>query len=183
MNHPDFVRSVDIEADGRTLIGRAFRWEHPSRVADPGKPAYLEEFARTSADRTLQQRPSLPLLRDHDLKMLLGQVDFERSAEGLMFVARLSKVPEADHALELVNDGPLRSVSVRFRAYQSAFRSSRDGRVTVRKEIGLRELSLVPTGFGAHEDAEVLAVRSEAAATPRLDALAERRRRTFLITR
>jgi HK97 family phage prohead protease len=176
----DYIRSHDIEAEGRTIIGRAFRWNHPSRVRDPGSQPYLEEFSRTSVDVTLRQRPTAPLLRDHDLKSVLGVTTFERSAEGLLTVSKLSNIREADEALELVNDGALRSQSVRFRAFQSGYRNSPDGRVTVRKEIGIRELSLLPTGFGAHEDAEVLSVRSEQS-TPRLDALADRRRRTFLL--
>ncbi|MEM9040769.1 MAG: HK97 family phage prohead protease [Actinomycetota bacterium] len=170
----DHARSFDIDSDGRTLVGIAFRWDAPSLVADPNSTPYLEEFARGSTDKTLDERPKVPLLKRHRLDLdPLGVATFERSAEGLMFTAPLSKTREADETLELVNDGAMRSVSVRFRSFKNGRRTSADGVVTRRLEIGLRELSLVPTGFGQHEGAEILTVRSETD-TPLRDALRRR---------
>lgn len=158
----DYTRSFDIGTEGRTLVGIAFRWDHPSVVRDPGTAAYLEEFARACADKTISERPVFPLLKRHDLSIdPIGVSRFRAGTEGLMFEAPLSKTPDADATLELINDGAMRSVSVRFAALKSGRRSSLDGPVTVRQEIKLRELSVCPTGFGQHDGAEVLAVRSE----------------------
>lgn len=182
MKHPEFTRSFDIEpGDGRTLLGVAFKFDTPSKVRDPGRAPYLEEFARSSVDKTLRQRPTVPLLLLHDASRLpVGVATFERGEHAVAFEAKISETPGGDEALTLVNDGALRSVSVRFRDFSPPrFRSSPEGRVTTRTEIGLRELSLLPTGFGAHEGAEVLAVRSEGIETPRLDAL--RRRKALLL--
>jgi len=179
----DLVRSIDVEpGDGRTLTGVAFKYDTPSLVRDPGAPAYLEEFSRSSADKTIAQRGPVPLMVLHaDHRLPIGVATFERGQDGLDFTARVSETKDGDDILTLVNDGALRSVSVRFRAFGSRQRMTARGKVTTRTEIGLRELSLVPSGFGAHDGAEVLAVRSEleAAGTPRLDAL--RKRRALLI--
>lgn len=172
--------SLDLSTTGRTLEGLAFRWDHPSMVQDPGSPRYLEEFARGSATKTITERASFPLFAMHQHQtMPLGVANFRASAEGLVFSAPLSKTTAADEALELVNDGALRSVSVGYRAVKNGRRSDPRGPVTVRQEIGLMELSLAPTGFGQHEGAAVLAVRS-LTDTPRLDAA--RRRAALLVT-
>lgn len=158
----DLTRSIDITADGRTLEGLAFRWDHPSLVADPGARPYLEEFARGSTDKTLRERGVFPLLKYHRAdRDPVGVVQFRPATEGLMFTAPLSSTTEASETLELVNDGALRSVSVRFTPIKQRRRASADGIVTTRTEVRLRELSLAPTGFGLHEGAMVTAVRAD----------------------
>jgi HK97 family phage prohead protease len=185
----DLTRAVEITAEGRTLIGRAFRWEHPSRVVDPGADPYLEEFPRGSTTKTLAERSDpFPLLNFHRLDLdPLGVARFRPSVEGLMFEAPLSRTRDADDMLELVNDGAMRSVSVRFRPIQSRRRVLDTGDPVVsRTEIALRELSLAPTGFGQHDDAEVLAVRGGDFDPATLEAaraaeLAARRRRLVYV--
>lgn len=175
----DLVRSVDIEpGDGRTVEGVAYRYDSPSMVRDPGSAPYLEEFSRIAHDKTVRQRPSVPLLVLHDerTRLPVGVATFSDGGDHLRFSARISETRDGDEALALIGDGALRSVSVRFRSLGSRFRQAVQGRVTTRTEIALRELSLVPTGFGAHPGAEVLAVRHQLDDTPRLDALRKRRR-------
>ncbi len=170
----DYTRSFDIGTEGRTLTGLAFRWETPAKVRDPGVSPYLEEFARGSADKTIQEHPLVPVLRNHRLNEdPVGVAMFHRSAEGLVFTAPLSRTMAADETLELVNDGAMRSVSVRFASFKDRRRATTEGPVVTRMEIGLRELSVVTTGFGQHPGAEVLAVRSDEG-TPRLDAVRQR---------
>lgn len=170
----DYTRSFDIGTEGRTLTGLAFKWDTPAKVRDPGKQPYMEEFSRGAADKTLQEHPLVPVLRNHRLNEdPVGVSTFHRSEEGLVFTAPLSRTRAADEVLELVNDGAMRSVSVRFASFKDRKRMSTDGWVTTRMEIGLRELSVVTTGFGQHPGAEVLAVRSEEG-TPRLDAVRQR---------
>lgn len=154
-------RSFDIHAEGRTLEGLAFRWEHPSKVRDPGSPLYLEEFVRGSVDHHIKRTPLVPLLKRHEInKDPIGVASFVPSAEGLMFAAPLSKTRAADETLELVNDGAERSVSLRFRSLRNGHRRSIEGPVTQRLEIAIKELSVVPTGFGQHDGAEIHNVRA-----------------------
>jgi phage head maturation protease len=186
----DHARSIDITAEGRTLVGRAYHYERPSLVSDDGgRSRYWEEFARTCDRKTLAERGTYPLMLMHGTvagrQLPIGSSTFERSADGLMFVAPLARTRDADEALELVNAGVLTDASVRYRSFDDRQRVGRQGPITTRFEIGIRELSLAPTGFGQHAGAEVLMVRSEnpaadPAETPRLDAL--RRRRRLLIT-
>lgn len=171
-------RSMEIgDRVGRTLSGLAIPWDKPTRVRDQTGPAYLEAFASTSADLTLRQHPNFPVFARHDYSHNpLGVVTFQRSDEGLIFTAPLSKTQAADEMLELVNDGAMRSVSVGFRPIKMVRRSE----VIVRTEVALRELSLAPTGYGQYEDAKVLAVREVTHGTPVLDALQRRRARLLL---
>ena len=105
---------------------------------------------------------------------------FSPSAEGLVFHARVYDGELPATALERVNSGELRAVSVGFRPLASRTRQDADGPITERSEIALEELSLAPQG--QHEGALVLSVRSDTQVsqqTPRLDAL--RRRRSLLV--
>lgn len=166
------------DAVGRTLEGLAVPWDRPTRVRDMTGPAYLEAFAPGSADVTIRQHPSFPVFKRHNYAQdPIGVVTFQRSHEGLIFTAALSKTNAADEALELVNDGAMRSVSVGFRPVQHIKRAMADGEVTVRTEVALKELSLAPTGFGQYQEALVSSVREEQLTTPILDALQRRRAR------
>lgn len=177
----------EFNTTGRTLEGLAFRFDHPSRVTDPGRPPYLEAIARGAATKTLRERHTWPVDYYHGLMPgttgarsrwageVFGPVIFRAGDVGLEFEATLSKTRGADEMLELLRDGALGDVSIEADVIKTAHRSG----VVWRDEIALRALSLVPPGRGQHADAKVLAMR--AAATPRLDAL--RRRRAVLNTR
>lgn len=174
-------RSFDIESDGRNLVGIAYYYDRASKVTDDGRRFYLEAFARGAETKTLKERSARPLFRTHRRNEdPIGVTSFEPVGEGLLFRARLSKTVAADETLELVNDGAMTSASLGYLSFKDLKRSSIDGPVIVRAEIGIRELSLVPTGMGQHAGAEVLAVRSEPEfeGTPRLDAL---RRKLILL--
>lgn len=175
------LRSFALTQDGRNLEGLAYRYDHPSLVTDNGRDKYLEAFERTSATKTLKERSTRPLFRNHRRhEDPIGTAGFEPSAEGLMFRARLSKTVAADEALELVNDGALTDASIGFLAVASRRRAMTAGLVVVRTEIAIRELSLAPTGFGQHAGAGVLAVRSDDTdPTPALDR--SRRRYALLL--
>lgn len=177
-----FRATLDVaETTGRTLSGLAVPWDKPTRVRDLTGPAYLEAFTPGSADVTMRQHPSFPVFKRHNYNEdPIGVVTFQRSAEGLIFEAPLSKTKAADEALELVNDGAMRSVSVGFRPLKSINRPSTDGTVTWRTEVALRELSLAPSGFGQYPEAMVASVRTEQIETPVLTALQRRRARIQL---
>lgn len=170
--------SADLRFEGRTLVGLAIPWDKPARVQDPGSRAYLEAFAPNVFTRSLDNhkgRP-FPVFTAHGWKKgddPIGVATFERSAEGLLYVAPLSRTREADEKLELVKDGAMRSVSVGFEPYKSRqVRTRAHGIVTVRTEAALMELSLAPTGFGMYPEAGVTSVRDGRPA-PALDDLDE----------
>lgn len=173
-----FTRSFDVQSDGRNVIGLAYYYDRASKVTDDGRRFYLEAFAKGAETKTLKERSARPLFRTHRRNEdPIGVSTFEPVAEGLLFRARLSNTRSADETLELVNDGAMTSASLGYLSFKDLKRATADGPVIVRAEIGIRELSLVPTGFGQHAGAEVLAVRSEPEAiegTPRLDALRKR---------
>ena len=171
-------RSTEIaDYTGRTLEGVALRYGRPSRVTDDGwQSSYYEEVLRGADSKTLAERGSFPLQRAHEA-VQLGEVSFSHSDDesALMFTAELHRNAEADAILENLDEW--RDVSIGFSAIRNAERySDHHGRITQRVEIGLRELSLAPTGTGLAKGAEVLAVRS--ATTPRLHRL--RQRKVFL---
>lgn len=154
---------ADVEADGRTLSGIAYFYDRSSMVSDGG-PAYLEQFSRTAANKTIKERGSVPLGYLHPWSPTsrsdpqpLGTAQFRNGSDGLEFTARLSNTSYANEMLELVNDGAVRDVSIGFLPIKSLTKDA----VTVRTEIALRELSLVPTGFGAHTGASVMEVRAD----------------------
>lgn len=152
--------SFELHTAGRTLTGIAVPWDRPARVADPGSPSYLEEFLAGSTDESLKRADALPLFvrHKHDSDPV-GSVTFHRSAEGLLYEAPLSLTNRADEMLTLVNDGVMDSVSLGFRPIRNLQRMAPEGRVTQRAVVQVKELSLVPHGFSAYQDARVLAVR------------------------
>jgi HK97 family phage prohead protease len=155
---------TDPTVEGRTLTGMALYWDRASKVTDDGRDYYLEAFSTRSTDKQLNERGSKPFALGflHPWstgaadKRPLGAVTFNRSAEGLVFEAKLSKTRAADEMLELVNDGVVTDVSIGFQSYKT----SKRGEMILRTEIGIRELSLAPTGMGQHDGAQVLAVRA-----------------------
>lgn len=188
----DRVSAIDGHV-GRTLEGHAFLFDRPTEVSDRGGPKYLEEFAPDCADRTIAERrhfavglmhPWSPGARTSPVPV--GSVTFERGKSGLRFIAKLSRTPGGDEALELVNDHALGDVSVSAKPIRNLTRRIPRGVVTRRAEIAIRELSLAPPGMGAHPGALVELVRahgpadwtglerSPADGTPRRDALRAR---------
>lgn len=154
---------TDIAASGRTLEGLALPWNLRARVSDDGGRSFYEEsFAPGSADKSLNERASFPLGYLHPWatgapdKRPLGVVAFQRSSQGLIFAAKVSRTQAGDEMLELVNDGAVRDVSIGFRA----MKQRSDGNHIIRTEIALEELSLAPVGHGQIPGAEVKAVRT-----------------------
>lgn len=165
-----FLNRVVVEigaTEGRTLSGMAVPWDKVAIVQDRvGGPRYPEAFAPASTDVTRSQHVSFPLFVGHDPgSEPIGVAKFSRSdAEGgLMYDAPLSLTPRADTYLELAKDDAMGSVSIQFRPIKDASRSfpGLSQPAVYRTEVGLRHLALVATGYGAYEDARVLAIRSE----------------------
>jgi HK97 family phage prohead protease len=158
--------TLDVVAEGRTLVGQAVPWNKPAKVSDGGS-VYNEAFAAESFTRSLDlhkrngDKP-FPFFNNHGWRRgedPIGTVTFERSSDGLLYVAPLSMTRAADDQLTLVRDGAKTAVSIGFRPIREQ-RVKMNGEVVVlRTEAALRELSLAATGFGLHPDARVNEIR------------------------
>lgn len=187
-------RASAVEADGRTLHGIAVPFGAAALVRDGNGPPYREQFHRAAFTKSLRERGGMP----YPLKLMhagvpgypgdptpLGPTIFRATPTHLEFEARASKTRAADEALELVNDGILRDVSIGFRAFRSRIGRDAEGSYTERMEAMPLELSLAVTGTGLHPGAQVVGVRAAGGpgadpGTPRLDAA--RRRLALLLT-
>lgn len=158
--------TMDLHAEGRTLVGLAVPWDIPARVQDDARhPSYLEAFSPNVFTRSLDNHKGspFPVFSNHGWKRgedPVGVATFERTKAGLIYAAPLSRTRAADEQLELVLDGAKKAVSLGFEPYKSRQVKTRNGVVTMRTEAALLELSLTATGFGQHPMAGVAAVRS-----------------------
>jgi len=75
--------------------------------------------------------------------------------EGYVIEAKVSDTPLGQECLTLMRDGVLNKLSVGFKPIED----ERDGEVTVRTKVSLREVSVVP--FPAYDKADVLTVRED----------------------
>ena len=168
---------------GRTLEGRAYRYDSPSRVTDDGwKTSYYEEMSKGADNKSLKERSTFPLRFIHSAQKDIGTVEFMHSDDerALMFRAVVDHGPEGDALLEEIDQ--YRDVSVGFKPIKTSLRRSPYmGDIVSRREIRLDELSLAPTGAGLVKGAEIEVVRAsiEEIGTPRLDAL-KRKMTVFL---
>ena len=158
-----FAGDLHIRADGegRTISGIVVPFDTEARVSDGG-PSYVERFARGSFSKTIKERGDrVKLLLQHNSHEPIGRaVSLREDAAGLFGEFRVSSVPAGDQAIELVRDGVLDSFSVGF----APIKHVREGDVTVRTEVALREASLVT--FPAYDTARILALRAALADLP-----------------
>ena len=131
--------SIRADGDGRTVAGIVVPFDTEARVSDGGRP-YTERFQRGAFAKTIAERGDrVKLLMQHDSHEPIGRATLLREdTAGLYGEFRVSAVPAGDQALELVRDGVIDSFSVGFAPVKHA----RDGDVTVRTEVALREASL-----------------------------------------
>lgn len=156
-----FAGDLSIRSDGRTITGIVVPYDTEARVSDGGAP-YVERFQRGAFAKTIAERGDrVKLLMQHDHHDPIGRaVTLREDKAGLYGEFRVSAVPSGDQALELVRDGVLDSFSVGF----APIKSARDGDVTVRTEVAMREASLVT--FPAYDAARILALRAVLADLP-----------------
>ena len=148
---------VRSDGDGRTIQGIVVPYGQTAKVSDGG-PSYQERFQRGAFSKYLSEKPvdrfALRLLSQHDANRPLGRaVDMVETDAGLMGSFRVSDTAHGRDQLELVRDGVLGAFSVGFVPMQA----KRDGSITVRTEVALREVSLVT--FPAYEGAVVTGLR------------------------
>jgi hypothetical protein len=151
--------TLDASADGeptRQITGLAVPWNVKATLSGGESVVFL--------DGSLPEDGPMPkLLEFHDDTRVIGRVTERVStAEGMMFVAKLSATRAADDALALLADGALDSVSVG--AVPTKFKRLADGTLEV-SEAKFVELSVVTVG--AYESAQVYSV---AASSPEEEA-------------
>lgn len=154
----DFVADLEIrsDGDGRTVHGIVVPYGQTARVND-GRGPYQERFQQGAFRKTLTERKApVYLLSQHKHDAPLGRAtDMREEAGGLYGSFRVSKTRAGDEHLELVRDGVLGSFSVGF----TPISEKRDGGVTVRTEVALREVSLVT--FPSYDGALVAGIRAQ----------------------
>ena len=151
--------TLDASADGqpsRQITGLAVPWNVKATLSGGESVVFLEGSLP-------EDGPMPKLLEYHDDTRVIGRVTERVStAEGMMFVAKLSATRAADDALALLADGALDSVSVG--AVPTKFKRLADGTLEV-SEAKFVELSVVTTP--AYADAQVYSV---AASSPEEEA-------------
>jgi HK97 family phage prohead protease/HK97 family phage major capsid protein len=151
--------TLDASADGepsRQITGLAVPWNVKATLSGGESVVFLEGSLP-------EDGPMPKLLEYHDETRVIGRVTERVStAEGMMFVAKLSATRAADDALALLADGALDSVSVG--AVPTKFKRLSDGTLEV-SEAKFVELSVVTTP--AYADAQVYSV---AASSPEEEA-------------
>lgn len=154
--------TLDASADGeptRQITGLAVPWNVKATLSGGESVVFLEGSLP-------EDGPMPKLLEFHDDTRVIGRVTERVStAEGMMFVAKLSSTRAADDALALLADGALDSVSVG--AVPTKFKKLADGTLEV-SQARFVELSVVTVP--AYESAQVYSV---AASSPEEEAIPE----------
>lgn len=158
---------------GRTLEGVAYPYASPQRVTDDGETFYFEQILHGADRKSIRDRAgrAFELLIWHSRSSnrgalppeSVGEVWFEPGDDECRFRAVVKRSRLGDEMLDLVNDGTGRDVSIGMRPFQTVPGVYEGHRLDSHAEIGLRELSLAPTGTGQYEGAEVLTVRARTA--------------------
>src|SRR5262245_61549469 len=153
--------TVDLDGDGRTIVGRVLPYGAPTLVCDPGGEPYTEVWSKGAFRGQLNAANRVPLVWAHDEGTITNQlghaVTLTESDGGLEGTFRAVGAP-GDHALELVRAGMARGLSVHAAITRSRART--DG-VIERQAARLIHVALVPTP--AYADATVTAIRSQTA--------------------
>jgi HK97 family phage prohead protease len=168
-----FVGPLDVEGDGRTIVGRCIPYDVPTRVADEGNPEpYVETWKRGAFRAALRDPGRIHLVWNHDETAIGNQlghaVSFLEDAGGLDGTFRAVGTP-GDQALELIRSGMARGLSVHAAISPSGSRT-RNG-VVERTLARLIHVALVTQP--AYEDAVVTAVRSSSGSVELADVRAK----------
>lgn len=162
----EFPAEVSASGDGRTLEVRVVPYNEVATVSDPPYyTPYQEMWVPGAFERQLAapNRVSVFVNVEHEqgIKGVVGRgTSLREMPDGLHGTFRMLSHPDADKALELVNEGDLTGVSLEF----TAGKSVREDGIVKRVKARLVNIALVrPSGSGngiqAYKNAGVLAVR------------------------
>jgi len=163
----EFPAELTPSGDGRTLEVRIVPYNTPVRVSDPPRHVpYHEVWVPGAFDKQLSapNRVSVFVNVEHEegIKGIVGRGTELREVpeDGLHGTFRMLSHPDADKALELVNEGDLRGVSLEFIPIKSVREDGLVKRVKARLvNIALVRPSGSAGGIQAYGTAQVLAVR------------------------
>jgi len=143
------------DQDGHHLVGLVAPF---GAVYDAG--AYLERFAQTAFDKTIQERgQKIALLEQHATdRMPIGRaVEWEKRPDGIVADFLLARTARADEARALAEDGFVSGFSVGFVPVRTRSLEL-DGRpLRERVEVRLDHVGFVRTP--AYDDARLISVR------------------------
>lgn len=162
--------------DGRTVTAYAAVFDSPTHIVDQDGE-YDEQIARTSFDKTLQERSGRIGVFYNHAKTLHGTpsergsvplgtpLEIRPDGRGLLTVTRYNKTPLADDVLESIRNGDITGQSFTGRFIKSdprgpylPDRSTGSRTLVTRQEIALIEYG--PTPIPAYSDAAILGVRA-----------------------
>lgn len=161
--HPFEVLDIERgDAEGRTLVGRALRYNQQDIVSDDGRNFYVETWLPGVFQRSIELRGDrTPLMGRHNAgRWPFGAVKVWRDTlDDLAFEAKISRTADGDELLELIQDGAVSGISVG--AVPITNRSITGG--IARVEAKLLELSVCV--FPQLAGSEILAVRERQSTT------------------
>jgi phage head maturation protease len=149
---------IALESTGRVVEGVALTYDRAYRVSDDGGRTFYHEGWRPGAFTDgLRATGNVHELRLGHEDVRAGRVAFADSARSMAFAATLDEGPLGDAALEHIDAGHVRAVSLRF---ESDRQVTRDG-IVWRLRARPRELSLVlDNQRGQYDDALITARRA-----------------------
>jgi HK97 family phage prohead protease len=133
---------VRSSGDGRTVYGIAVPWAAPTKIDDE----LVEQFARGAFNHQLRAAGRVKFEREHvELGgTLIGALTTMRDdAAGLYVEMRASRTPVGDETLELIKDGALDQLSIKFRERQNRRLA---GGITERVKAHLAAVAVVMEG-------------------------------------
>ena len=143
------------DEDGHHLVGIVAPWHSSYDAGD-----YIEQFARTVFDKSLQERGNrIPLLEQHDKnRHPIGMsAAWEKTGDGLVADFRFARTGRGDEARQLAADGMVTGLSVAFAPIRNRTETVDGRRHVTRLEGRLDHVGLVTSA--AYPEARVLAVR------------------------
>jgi HK97 family phage prohead protease len=152
------LERTDPEGDGRTLEGYAAVFNSPADIEDM-LGTYTEVIKPGAFKRTLEHRPSPPLLFNHGRHPLIGNMpigaiqEIREDDRGLYFRARMFDNWLIEPLSEAIREDAVKGMSFRFEVPKGAESWNRNGAKHVRsvREVVLHELG--PVVFPAYSDA------------------------------
>lgn len=133
---------VRLSGDGRTVYGIAVPWAAPTKIDDE----LVEQFAPGAFNHQLKDAHRVKFEREHvELGgTLIGALTLMRNdPAGLYVEMRASRTPVGDETLELIKDGALDQLSIKFRERQNRRLA---GGITERVKAHLAAVAVVMEG-------------------------------------
>lgn len=151
------------DGQGRTVRGYAASFGTPTVIRDAVGREFREVISPDAFNRTLQERPDIRLLRDHEPALLLGRTKAGTLAvgvddTGLWFECQLPDSQAGRDVAEAIKRGDLDSCSFGFRVLEDSWGLEGDTPTRELRDVELYEVSIV--AFPAYEAGTSVDLRS-----------------------